>query len=126
MMPCTHAQCELPKTRYRRTSENTPSSRCSPSQASELFLQKRVVLRAFLLAFPPLHVVLNPRVVAFRDKAQEGVLRRNAAEVHQAAALGALLEHAPLPILGHLKAMITVCQLPKLLAGLGAGGGLKP
>ena len=41
----------------------------SPPEASEFPLQERVVLRAFLLAFQPLHVVLNPRVVAFRHKA---------------------------------------------------------
>src|SRR5829696_7228657 len=49
---------------------------------------ERVVLRPFLLAFHPLRVVLNPRVVAFR---------RNA-ELHQVA-LGAHPEHTHLPIL---------------------------
>src|SRR5918998_5341618 len=88
----------------------------SPPEASEFLLQERVVLRAFLLAFQPLHVVLNPRVVAFRHKAREGVVRRT--EVHQSA-LGALLEQAHLPVLSLLMAMLTVGQVPKLLAGLG-------
>src|SRR3712207_2158522 len=81
-----------------------------------------MVLRACLLAFQPLHVVLNPPGVALRLKAREGVLRRK--EVHQAA-LGALPEQTHLPILCLLMAMLTVCQLSKLLAGLGAGDGLK-
>src|SRR5215210_982876 len=129
----------LPRTPYRRTSENTSSARLvnkgrkkswsplqappggSPSQASEFLLQERVVFGAGLLAFQPLHVVLNPRVGAFFRIAREGV-RRN--EVHQPV-LGAFPEHTYLPILSLLLVMFTVCQLPKLLAGLGAGDGLK-
>jgi hypothetical protein len=42
-----------------------PAQETSPSQASEL-LQKRVVLPSRLLAFQPLHVSLNPEVMAFR------------------------------------------------------------
>src|SRR5918994_7210894 len=91
-------------------------------QASEFLLQECVVLCTCLVAFQPLHVVLDPRVMAFRRKAREGVLRRSA-EVHQAT-LGTLREQAPLPILGLLKAMLTLCQIPKLPTGFGVGDGL--
>src|SRR5215212_2580860 len=90
----------------------TPAWGSSPPEASEFLLQKCVVLGACLIAFQPLHVVLNPHVVAFRHKAREGV--RCKSEVHQSA-LGTLLKHAPLPVLGLLMAMLTVCQVPKLL-----------
>src|SRR5215211_1646824 len=74
----------------------------------------RVAQRVVLRPFQPLRVVLNPRVVAFR---------RNA-ELHQVA-LGAHSEHTHLPILCLLMAMLTVCQLSKLLASLGADDGLE-
>src|SRR5215207_9876988 len=112
---------ELRKTLLPRHLVIKPRPGGSSSKASEFLLQERVVVRACLLAFQPLHVVLNPRVVAFFRKAREGV-RRN--EVHQSL-LGALPEHAHLPILSLLLVMLTVCQLPKLLASLGAGDGLK-
>src|SRR5215216_3059471 len=112
---------ELRKTLLPRHLVIKPRPGGSSSKASEFFLQEHVVVRACLLAFQPLHVVLNPRVVAFLRKAREGV-RPN--EVHQSV-LGALPEHAHLPILSLLLAMLTVCQLPKLLASLGAGDGLK-
>src|SRR5215212_7908576 len=36
----------------------------SSSEAGEFLLKERVVVRSFFLAFQPLHVALNPRVVA--------------------------------------------------------------
>jgi hypothetical protein len=68
-----------------------------------------------LLAFQPLHVALNPRVVAFGYKARESL---RADEVHHAF-LGPPPKHTPLPMLGLLMAMLTVCQIPKLSAGFG-------
>src|SRR5215218_2848854 len=114
---------ELRKTLLPRHLVIKPRPGGSSSKASEFLLQEHVVVRAGLLAFQPLHVVLNPRVVAFLRKAREGVRRRRN-EVHQSL-LGALPEHAHLPILSLLLVMLTVCQLPKLLASLGAGDGLK-
>ena len=39
-------------------------------QAGEFLLKERVVMGSLLLAFQPLHVALNPRVVAFGHKAR--------------------------------------------------------
>src|SRR5215210_9002328 len=41
------------------------------------------------------------------------------------SAFGAILEQAQLPMLSLLIAMLTVCQVPKLLTSLGAGDTLK-
>src|SRR5215208_4897548 len=84
----------------------------SSPQAGEFLLKERVVLRAFLLAFQPLHVALNPRVVALGHKARE---RFRGNEVHKSL-LGAIPKYARLPLLGLLMAMLTLCQIPKLSA----------
>src|SRR5215213_8505208 len=86
-----------------------------PSKACEFLLKERVVLRAFLLAFQPPHVALDPRVVAFCCKARE-CLRANV--VHHSF-LGTLPKYTPLPGLGLLMAMLTLCQIPKRSAGFG-------
>src|SRR5215208_4438134 len=74
------------------------------SQASEFLLHNRVVFGAGLLAFQPLHVALQPRVVAF---------------------LGALPGKANLPVDRPLFAVGAVGQLPKLPTGLGLGDALQ-
>src|SRR5215212_9851853 len=84
----------------------------SSPQAGEFLLKERVVLRAFLLAFQPLPVALNPRVVALGHKARE---RFRGNEVHKSL-LGPIPKHTPLPLLGLLMAMLTLCQIPKLSA----------
>jgi hypothetical protein len=78
-------------------------------------LRGRVLPRSLLLAFQPLDVALNPRVVAFGCKAREG-LRAN---LVLQAFLGPIPKHARLPVAGLLMAMLTVCQIPKLSTGLG-------
>src|SRR5215217_4516184 len=45
----------------------------SSPKACEFLLKERVVLCTFLLAFQPLHVALNPRVVALGHKARESL-----------------------------------------------------
>src|SRR5215207_10793443 len=87
----------------------------SSSKACEFLLKERVVMGALLLAFQPLHVALNPRVVALGHKARE---RFRADVVHQSL-LGPIPKYAPLPLLGLLLAMLTVCQIPKLSASFG-------
>jgi len=87
----------------------------SSPQAGEFLLKERVVLRAFLLAFQPLHVALDPRVVALGHKARES-LRANV--VHHSF-FGAIPKYARLPLLGLLMAMLTVRQFSKLSACFG-------
>ena len=70
---------------------------------------------SLLLAFQPLHVALDPRVVALGHKARESF---RAKVVHQSL-LGPIPKHTPLPLLGLLMAMLTVCQIPKLPACFG-------
>ena len=67
---------------------------------------------SLLLAFQPLHVALNPRVVVFGYKARESLRGK---EVHQSLP-GPIPKHTPLPLLGLLMAMLTLCQIPKLSA----------
>src|SRR3712207_6621065 len=74
----------------------------SPSQASEFLLRDRVVFGAGLLAFQPLHVALNPRVVALLD---------------------ALPEDARLPLRRPLLAVLAVRQLLQLPVGVSIGHG---
>src|SRR5215207_2814159 len=88
-----------------------------PLEASEFLLKESVVLGARLLAFQPLHVALNPRVVAFGCKAREGI---RGDEAHQSF-LGALPEHTRLPGPSLLMAVLPVGQLPQLSASLGIG-----
>src|SRR5215204_651721 len=45
----------------------------SSPQAGEFLLKERVVLHTLLLAFQPLHVALDPRVVALGHKARESL-----------------------------------------------------
>ena len=45
----------------------------SSPQAGEFLLKERVVLHTLLLAFQPLHVAFNPRVVALGHKARESL-----------------------------------------------------
>src|SRR5918993_2220105 len=90
-------------------------------QAGELLLQECVVLRACLLAFQPLHIAFHPRVGTFRYKAREG-LRGN--EVRKAF-LGALPEHARLPVPSLLIAVLPVGKLPQLSASFGIGDDLQ-
>jgi hypothetical protein len=84
----------------------------SSPQAGEFLLKERVVLCSLLLAFQPLHVAFNPRVVAFGHKARESLL---AIEVHHSL-LGPIPKYTRLPVLSPLMAMLTVCQIPKLSA----------
>src|SRR5918995_333869 len=90
-------------------------------QASKFLLQECVVLRACLLAFQPLHVAFHPRVGTFRYKAREGI-RGN--EVRKAF-LGAIPEHARLPVPSPLIAVLPVSQLPQLSASFGIGDDLQ-
>src|SRR5215217_8377969 len=78
---------------------------------------QKVCGRACVLAFEPLHVTDDPRVVAFVRKAREGIGRK---EAHKAF-LGALPEHARLPLPSLLVAVLTVGQLPQLPASFGIG-----
>src|SRR5687768_17821897 len=87
----------------------------SSPQAGEFLLKERVVMGSLLLAFQPLHVALNPRVVALGHKARESLRGK---EVHHSL-LGPIPKHTPVPLLGLLMAMLTVCQIPKLSAGFG-------
>src|SRR5215204_1951061 len=87
----------------------------SSPQAGEFLLKERVVMRAFLLAFQPLHVALNPRVVALGHKARESLQGK---EVHKSL-LGPIPKYTRLPVLGLLMAILTVCQIPKLAACFG-------
>ena len=82
-------------------------------------LRGRVLPRSLLLAFQPLHVALDPRVVAFCREAREGLR----ADVVHESFLGPLLKHARLPLLDLLMAVLAACQVPKLSAGLGIGYG---
>src|SRR5215208_7923929 len=84
----------------------------SSPQAGEFLLKERVVVRSFFLAFQPLHVARNPRVVALGHKARE---RFRGNVVHKSL-LGPIPKYAPLPLLGLLMAMLTLCQIPKLSA----------
>src|SRR5215208_6672758 len=85
----------------------------SSPQAGEFLLKERVVLCAFLLAFQPLHVALNPRVVALGHKARKSL---RADVVHQSL-LGPPPKYTHLPVPSPLMAMLTMCQIPKLLTG---------
>src|SRR5687768_8885092 len=87
----------------------------SSSKAGEFLLKERVVLCSLLLAFQPLHVALNPRVVALGHKARECLRCK---EVHQSF-LGPIPKYTPLPMPGLLMAMLAVCQIPKLSACFG-------
>src|SRR5215204_3771913 len=89
-----------------------PAVGVSSPKAGEFLLKERVVLHTLLLAFQPLHVALNPRVVAVGHKARES-LRANV--VHHSL-LGPPPKHSPLPVPGLLIAMLTLCQIPKLSA----------
>src|SRR5215213_3011254 len=84
-----------------------------PSKACEFLLKERVVLCTFLLAFQPLHVALNPRVVALGHKARKSL---RADVVHQSL-LGPPPKYTHLPVPSPLMAMLTMCQIPKLLTG---------
>src|SRR5688572_18559016 len=84
----------------------------SSSKACEFLLKERVVMRTLLLAFQPLHVALNPRVVALGHKARE---RFRGNEVHQSL-LGPIPKYTRLPVPSPLMAMLTVCQIRKLSA----------
>src|SRR5215207_1499616 len=84
----------------------------SSSKACEFLLKERVVMSSLLLAFQPLHVALNPRVVAFGYKARESLRGK---VVHQSL-LGPIPKYTRLPVLSLLLAMLTVCQIPKLSA----------
>src|SRR5215208_2141591 len=84
----------------------------SSPQAGEFLLKERVVMRTLLFAFQPLHVALNPRVVALGHKARKSL---RADVVHQSL-LGPIPKHTPLPVLGLLMAILTLCQIPKLSA----------
>src|SRR5215217_4170324 len=89
----------------------------SPVRAGELLFQKRVVGRACFLAFEPLQVLRNPRVMACTRRARVDIRPKEAMEL----SLGALPVHARLPLPGLLMAMLPVGQLPKLLASFGIG-----
>src|SRR5215216_3675242 len=68
----------------------------SSPKACEFLLKERVVMGSLLLAFQPLHVALNPRVVVFGYKARESLRGK---EVHQSLP-GPIPKHTPLPLLG--------------------------
>jgi hypothetical protein len=53
-------------------SQDAPLGVSSP-KAGEFLLKERVVLHTLLLAFQPLHVALDPRVVALGHKARESL-----------------------------------------------------
>ena len=84
----------------------------SSPKACEFLLKERVVMGALLLAVQPLHLALNPRVVAVGHKARESLRRK---EVHQSL-LGPPPKYTPLPVPSPLMAMLTLCQIPKLSA----------
>ena len=69
-------------------------------------------MRTLLLAFQPLHVALNPRVVAVGYKARESLRGK---EVHKSL-LGPPPKYTPLLVPSPLMAMLTLCQIPKLSA----------
>src|SRR5215217_5259147 len=106
--------------RYDKRSRSVGQLPFSPFQAGEL-LQACVVLSACLLAFEPLQVALDPRVMTLDRKPRE-TLRRN--EVCQLL-LGPLPKHTRLPVLSLLVAVLPVGQLPQLSSGFGIGDDLQ-
>src|SRR5215212_1300470 len=111
--PTGQGQCQK-KEALTAHSQDAPLGVSSP-KACEFLLKERVVLHTLLLAFQPLHVALDPRVVALGHKARESL---RAKEVHHSF-FGAIPKYGRLPLLGLLMAMLTVCQIPKLSAGFG-------
>src|SRR5215216_2269701 len=89
----------------------------SPLQAGELLFQKRVVRCACFLTFKPLQVPRNPRGLAFARKAPEDIRPKEVLEL----LLGALPVHTRLPLPSLLMAVLSVGQLPQLLASFGIG-----
>src|SRR5215213_3359304 len=89
----------------------------SSPKAGEFLLKERVVVHTLLLAFQPLHVALDPRVVALGYKSRESLRGK---EVHHSF-FGAIPKYTRLPLRGLLMAMLTACQIPKLSAGFGMG-----
>src|SRR5215204_829285 len=94
----------------------------SSAQACEPRLQEHVVLGACLLALKPLHVALQPRVVAFGGngaKARHGIQPRHALQPLK----GPLPQQTLLPVACLLLGVRPIPQATKLSSGIGLAYG---